>query len=384
MTKQQRRVLFVDDDSHILRGYVRRLSDMFDLETAFDGADGLGKLKTDGPFAVVVSDLKMPGMSGIEFLQCVKDDYPDTIRIMLTGYADLETTIDAVNEGNIFRFLTKPCPADMLAKAVNAGIEQYNLVMSERVLLNKTLKGSLDVLSDILSLVNPTAFNQSTRVRRLAHQIAEVLGLPYIWHLDMAATLSQIGCVAIPPSILTRVYAQEDIAPNEMRMYRSHPQAAYELLAKIPRMSLVAKIIQSQYDDPYPLTGNLAALSAEDDIVAVSSQILMVASEFDKLLQNGLSYLDAILDFRRREWHITPQILDALTTLPGAEGTAKIREVSLSELRVGMIVEGTILSKQDLVLVAKGQEITLPLLLRLKQFAKSVGIQEPLLIKLDH
>jgi len=301
---------------------------------------------------------------------------------MLTGYADMETTIDAVNEGNIFRFLTKPCPADILAKAVTAGIEQYNLVMSERVLLNQTLKSSLEVLSDILSLVNPTAFSQSTRVRRIVHQMAEALCLPYIWHLNMAATLSQIGCVAIPPSILTKIYSQGNVAPNEMRMYHSHSQAGYELLAKIPRMSLIAKIIKAQYDAPHPLTANLAVLTDEDDIVAAGAQILMVALEFDKLLQNGLSYRDAILDLRRREWRITPQILDALTALSGAEGTAKIREVSAAELKVGMITEEPILSHQGLILVTKGQEITLPLLLRLKQFSQSIGIQEPLLIQL--
>lgn len=379
MINNLKRVLFVDDDPHILRGYARRMSDSFSIETAFDGADGLKKLKDEGPFAVVVSDLRMPGMNGIEFLQSVKEMHPDTVRIMLTGYAEMQTAIDAVNEGNIFRFLTKPCPANMLAQAVNDGIKQYDLVMSERILLNQTLKSSVEVLSDILSLVNPTAFSQSARVRRTVGQLAEILHLPNLWHLNMAATLSHIGCVAIPPSILSKIYSQGDVAPNEMRMYRSHPQAGYELLAKIPRMSLVAKIIRVQYDPP-PLDTDIAWVTEDSDIVAASAQILAVTLELDKLLGQGLTHRDAILNLRRRKWNVSSQVLDALTQLPGAEGTAQIREVSLSGLMVGMVMEEAILSKDGLLLVSKGQEITLPLLLRLKKISQTINIQEPLLV----
>ncbi|NIQ03497.1 MAG: response regulator, partial [Nitrospinaceae bacterium] len=94
-------------------------------------------------FAVVVSDMRMPDMDGIQFLSRVREHYPQTVRMMLTGYADVKTAMNAVNEGNIFRFMTKPCPPEVFEKVLSAGIEQYRLITAERDLLERTLKGSV-------------------------------------------------------------------------------------------------------------------------------------------------------------------------------------------------------------------------------------------------
>jgi DNA-binding NtrC family response regulator len=110
------KILLVDDDSNILDGYRRSLSRDFFIETAIGAEEGL-KLNTDsGPYSVVVADMRMPGMDGIQFLSRVKTLSPDAIRVMLTGNADMETAINAINEGSIFRFLTKPCSRETMAK----------------------------------------------------------------------------------------------------------------------------------------------------------------------------------------------------------------------------------------------------------------------------
>lgn len=375
-------VLFVDDDELVRRGYRRRLSEQFRMETASGGPEGLAKLETMGPFAVVVSDFRMPGMNGVEFLLQVKERFPDTVRMMLTGYADMETAINAVNEGNIFRFMTKPCPAETLAAALTAGIEQHRLITAERELLNKTLKGSIEVLSDILSLVSPDAFSHSSRIRRTVRHLAQAIHSPHVWYFELAAMLSHIGCVAIPPSILRKVHRGEKLNPNEARMYASHPLAGRDLLAKIPRLEIIARIIEHQQKPP-AISGELSQLSAPDDIVALGAQILKLAIEFDRLEQQGMTCRDIVLVLRKRTDEFHPQLRMALHTLPGAESALHIREVGVSNLQEGMVLEEDIIAKSGLHLVTKGQEITLPILFRLQNYAKGVGVKEPILVRAE-
>src|SRR5829696_4359 len=135
------KILCVDDERNVLEAYQRSLRKEFHIEIATSGAEGLAAVESQGPYAVIVSDMRMPGMDGIRFLAKVKEKAPDSVRIMLTGNADQQTAIEAVNEGNIFRFLTKPCPPETLAKALSAGLQQYWLVVAEKELLEKTLSG---------------------------------------------------------------------------------------------------------------------------------------------------------------------------------------------------------------------------------------------------
>ncbi len=374
------KVLFVDDDEQVRRGYRRRLSEEFRLQTAADAMEGLAVLETQGPFAVVVSDLRMPGMNGIEFLLKVRENFPDTVRIMLTGYADMETAIEAVNEGNIFRFLTKPCTAETLASALTAGIKQYRLVTAERELLNKTLKGSIEILSEILGLVSPEAFSQSYRLRYTVRHLASSLQLSHQWHFELAAMLSQIGCVAIPPTILKKVHRGEALNPNEARMYRSHPQAARKLLEKIPRLDVIARIIENQYAPPH-FNGDIANLSSAEETVAIGAQILKLALEYDRLTAEDVSPRDAVLALRKRTDEFHPQLLAALHTLPGAEEALHIREVSVLQLQEGMVLAEDVLSVTDLRLAGKGLTITAPLLIRLQNYARGIGIKEPILVR---
>jgi FixJ family two-component response regulator len=134
------RILFVDDEQGVLDGLERLLRKEFAVTVALGGQKGLTTIQDFGPFAVVISDMRMPGMSGAEFLAQVKHVAPDTVRMLLTGYTDLSAAIDAVNEGNIFRFLTKPCTKDVLVDAVNIGLTQYHKTTAEKELLKKAQK----------------------------------------------------------------------------------------------------------------------------------------------------------------------------------------------------------------------------------------------------
>jgi len=107
-----KKILFVDDEINVLHGYRRNLRSLFDVHIANSGSEALKIIAEQGDFAVIISDYRMPEMDGIELLHKVKEISPDTIRIILTGFADMQIAIEAINEGNIFRFLTKPLPTD--------------------------------------------------------------------------------------------------------------------------------------------------------------------------------------------------------------------------------------------------------------------------------
>jgi DNA-binding NtrC family response regulator len=158
------RILCVDDEPAVLEAIQRNLRREFDVSTDPSGAAALERIDKSEPFAVIVSDMRMPGMDGATFLSRARAKAPDTVRMLLTGHAELSSAIAAVNEGNVFRFLSKPCAAPDLIKALKEGVHQYELVHAERILLEQTLKGSIEALVQVLSLTNPESFGRAYRV----------------------------------------------------------------------------------------------------------------------------------------------------------------------------------------------------------------------------
>ena len=305
------KILFVDDDPSILATYKRNLRKQFDIETAISGKEGLEVIDSQGPFAVVVSDLRMPGMDGIQFLDRVKELAPDSVRIMFTGYADLQTALDAVNRGTFFRFLIKPCPLDILSKALEAGITRYQLVTAERVLLEKTLKGCVEVMAEILDVVNPIAFSRASRAECYARDIALQLQLPNLWQIEIAAMLSQIGCVSLPPNLLDKLYAGEPLTDEEQELFSSHPMIGIRLVASIPRLESIACIIEGQ-QKPFQSYAKQPSSDQEREI-ALGAQILKVALDFDRLATGGLSTRAALAEMHQRPYEYNPEVVTALS-----------------------------------------------------------------------
>jgi response regulator RpfG family c-di-GMP phosphodiesterase len=369
------KVLFVDDEANVLEAYKRQFRKLFQVSAGQGGAEGLRILAEKGPFAVVVSDLKMPEMNGIAFLARVREAAPDTVRMMLTGYADLQTAIEAVNEGNIFRFLTKPCPPDKLAASIQAGIRQYGLVTAERELLEKTLWGSIKVLTEILSLVNPEAFGRSSRIKRIALQIAEKLGMVNIWKLETAAMLSQIGCVILPEHVLKKIYTGRQLSDEESQLYDMHPSVGHDLIKNIPRMKDVAGMIAYQ-EKNFDGTG-IPRDAVKGEEIPLGARVLRVVVDFDVLESAGFSRREALLKLRKNAGRYDPQVFAAFEAVTGEKEGTRIVPLRLNELKSTMILAEDIRAAGGSLLVSKGQEITWPLIARLKNFSKTQQIKEP-------
>ncbi|WP_319472150.1 HD domain-containing phosphohydrolase [uncultured Pseudodesulfovibrio sp.] len=363
--KNDRKVLFVDDEQNILDTYRASLRRRFKVETALGPLEGLEKFKESGPYAVVVSDLKMPNMDGISFLSKVQEISPDTVRIMLTGHADLNSAISAVNEGAVFRFLTKPSPMDVMVRTLEIAMKQYSLVIAERELLRGTLRGSIKVLTDILGLVNPEAFGRSERVNRLAGYIGHHLNLKQTLYLDLAAMLSQLGCVTLTDTVMKKVYDGQELDAEEKQIFDMHPYVTAGMLSQIPRMDRVSEIILHQNDSLVD-TPNLA----------IESRILKACLDYDTLIQKGLDKQDAIDSLRQREGVYDTKVVDILERgTAGEEGYVR-RELGLSELHQGMILEEALWSVDEVHIMAEGTEVTETALLRIHNFMKAKRLPE--------
>ncbi|CDM64096.1 HD domain-containing phosphohydrolase [Pyrinomonas methylaliphatogenes] len=370
------KILFVDDEQNVLDGYKRALKG-FQIETATSGEQALSMIEASGPYAVVVADMRMPGMDGVQLLARTCEVAPHSIRIMLTGCADQQTAIEAVNEGRIFRFITKPCAPETLSRILLAALEQYRLVMAEKELLEKTLMGSLQVLTDILSFVNPTAFGRASRVQRLVHQLVEIIGAENAWQIEIAAMLSQVGCITVPEETLLKVYKGATLTVDELRILQAHPQVGHDLIARIPRLEPVAEIIAYQEK-----LFNGAGTPKDERFgheIPFGARILKVALDFDKLLEAKLSPAEAYKEMRRRgDWY-DPVVVEALgEAIAQSERRFTTKYVFLYELRPGMIIAQDIIATNGLLLIAQGQEVTPSLRMRLENFALRGGLEEPI------
>ncbi len=370
------KVLFVDDDPNILAAYQRQLRKHYRIDTALAGDRGLDAVAKTGPYAVIVTDLKMPGMNGIQFLSRVREMSPDTVRIMLTGFAELQTAIDAVNEGNIFRFLTKPCPPDILSRALDSGIEQYRLITAERELLEKTLRGSIKVLTQILSLLNPEAFGRASRLSRYVREIGAVMKFPGIWQLETAALLSQIGFILLPEEALKKIYHGQQLTPEETQLLEMHPFITADLLKNIPRLEKIARIIAYQ-EKRFDGSG-IPKDAVHREEIPLGARVLKVALDFDTLQTAGESKGRAIAQLKQRPGWYDPTVLSALEAVAWIEGKFQVRVIPLRELQDNMILDDDVWTATGTLLIAKGQEVNQLIRRRLHDFAENVGVKEPL------
>lgn len=376
-------ILFVDDESSVLQGIQRTLRGKFTIDTADSGAAGLEALQKRGPFAVVVSDMRMPGMDGVEFLSRVKDLAPDTIRVMLTGNSDLETAVRAVNQGAIFRFANKPCPPEMLIPLLEAARRQHQLVTAEKQLLEDTLGGCIRVLTEILSLADGRQFARATALQDLTRRVTRSLAMPDAWQINAAAMLAQIGTVAIPPVVLVRAREGKTLAGAEKDMLTRIPDTGHDLLRHVPRLETVASIVKYQHKN---LDGTgYPADSQKGADIPVGARLLRILGDVVTKQQEGDSVDSIVKDLRSHPEQFDQQMVDAVVRVlqekDGARSQdAMTTEVTLRELQVGHVLAANVVTAENTVLVVPGTKITFVLRERLLNFAKTVGVREPILV----
>ncbi len=304
------RILLVDDEPAVFDGIRRQLYKSHDLTYASSGAEALVMLDRDGPFAVLCSDMRMPGMDGVTLLAEAARRHPDTVRIMLTGNADQSTAMEAINRGHIFGFLTKPVARDTLAATFDGALRQHAVATAEKDVLERTLAGSIRILVEILAATMPEVFGRTARIRDFCRALAATLEVNR-WRLDMAALLGAIGWTTLPARVVEKWRQGGNLGVEEADLVAGVPEIGARLVANIPRLGPIAEIIRQQgcrFDGADAAAGQPAggAIAIEarllrlvHDLVEAAGDARPTMAHLDRLLGDAGAYDPALVEAAR-------------------------------------------------------------------------------------
>ena len=355
-------ILIVDDDVNLLAALKRQLRGRFVIETAQSGEEALFMMTTKGQPAVILADLRMGGMNGVETLKKVREIAPDVVRLMLTGNADLQTAIDAINDGNIFRFLTKPCAPEMLEAGLSAALDQYRLITAERELLEKTLAGSVKVLTDLLAMASPEGFGRANRIRDWVRKLTATINMPCRWPLELAAMLAPLGLLALPNELLAKVHNHLPLSDIEQKMVERCPEAARNVIVNIPRLGPVAQIVFLQnrgYDGSgFPKIGPIGSdIPLDARIIKILNDLSAICDTPNPLREHFLKLEEHI---GRYDSTLFKKIWACLETKPQEEN----KEIPIIVLPTELLLPGQTLAAD---VVAEGGRLILAAMVQLSE-----------------
>jgi response regulator RpfG family c-di-GMP phosphodiesterase len=358
------RILCVDDEPRVVDSLAVQLRHHYQVLTANSGREALRLLEDQGAPAVIVSDMRMPVMDGATLLKHVRQLHPETTRILLTGETGRDAAILAVNEGQIFKFLTKPCRTEQLKAAIDAGVMQHQLLKAEKVLLQETLVGCIKSLADILAITNPVAFGRTTRLKRLATALAEAMGARGFWQLEAAAMLSQIGFVSLPVELVEKLYYGKRLTAEERVLADGAPHVAQKLLGRIPRLEPVLEILGAVWRPG-------AALP--EGPVKQGADALRLLLEYDSHLAQGQSVEAALQRVRAPQGRNDAKMINALESLVmESVGPQDVCEVPVGNIKPGMIFMDDLYTHVGTLLVPRGFEVTEAFLERARNFGPGI------------
>ncbi len=402
-------ILLVDDEPKVLASLSRELNELNICRaiSAQSGFEGLEILKNTPNIKVIVSDYHMPKMDGIAFLSEAQKIAPDATRVILTGAAGLDMAINAVNLGQIFRFLVKPCPPAVFIPVVKASLRQYELITTERELLQKTLNGSIKILIDMLSALNAHTFAQANRLRDLARKLAVEMKMDNLWEVELAALLCQVGSVTVPPEILERWTLGYSLKEREIAMIQAIPRVSQCFVQNIPRLENIALSIGCQdliYSNPEKLPGEL-----DGEQIPMISRILKVVLDFDRLLEMSTDSQAAEDELAKHASDYDPKVLaiffkQVLKPIPnysesnpirvplalkrfGCRKTRKPnedipngRKIKVGDLELGMVIRRDVMDHRGRLIVSKGTTVTELLRSRMENYYWSRYIDEIIIV----
>jgi response regulator RpfG family c-di-GMP phosphodiesterase len=377
-------ILAVDDEPLILRAYQRSFGEQFTLHTA-EGPTAALKMLEAEEYAVILTDLKMPGMDGVQFLQAARALRPETVRLMISGHADMGDALNSINQAGVFRLMLKPCPPEQVAAALTAGLEQYRLITAERQLLECTLNGAIQALTDILSLLDAEAFGQAQLRRSLAREVALALKQPS-WSFEIAAQLAEIGRATLPPALNEKLKTHQLLSAEETRLAERVSEFSSRLLQRIPRLEAVTQAVL--YQDKHFNGSGYPENKIAGTAIPLEARVLHAIKALLAIVRKGTSPTEAISVLKQNPERYEPAVVHALyaglrvfqsAAKPVAgDGITSPTTVSLAKLESGMTLSADVTTSTGLILLCAGTRITDAHLQRLHNFAQLNGITEPI------
>ncbi len=362
-------VLIVDDEPEVLLAMKLRLQTSYVVVTARDAEEALERART-GSFQVVLADMNMPGMGGTKLLEQFRTEIPDCSRILVTASSDLRQVIDAVNRGDLFRFVAKPFDSAGLLETVEEGVQESKRRVTERNLLSGTLEPGLQVLVDLMSIQRPKEFGRAAAIADKARTLATELKIADTWEVGIAASLHCIGTMCVPDGIES---SEDELA-----------QIGFDLLNPIPRLGEVARILRYQHQ---AFDGSeLPADGVSGEQLPLGARILKVAMAVNDMCSEGMQASAIFQTLEAANKQFDPRITAAarrclrpLIGKPDAKTNAR-RIITLSQLLPGHILLEDLSTTDGVLLMAAGRRVTQTMLESIRQYARLKPVHEPLVI----
>jgi response regulator RpfG family c-di-GMP phosphodiesterase len=349
-TAKQDKILMVDDEPNVLSGYQRTVGRSHPLTIAEGAAAGLAAIQSAGPFAVVITDMRMPEMTGLEFIASARASAKESVFMMLTGNADQQTAVDAINCGQIFRFLNKPCSPQQLDQAIRAGLRQYELVTAERILLRDTLTGTIKLLADALEMANPFLASIQTTVKKFHLELCTALGIARDWQMSVAAALCLIGLVTVPG-----LKKEAGLTDEALELAAT---LGHRLITKLPRLSPVAEMILHQRD-PGPLPLDFKSPPPQMTEL-IGARLLRICVDL-ALEQSRSGSITAALGNLKSSGSYDKRLISALESSTRTESAGAVwvvKKLAIQDLEAGMEIETDIVTSDGKLILSRGQQLS--------------------------
>ncbi|HOE42741.1 MAG TPA: response regulator [Rhodoferax sp.] len=423
-------LLFVDDEPSILSSLQRLFRPKgYKILTAESGDAGLAILDSQA-VDLVISDMRMPKMDGAQFLEKVRQKTPETMRLLLTGYADINATINAINKGEIYRHISKPWDDNdillivkkalehkalraenqrllVLTQQQNDELKDLNSGLEKRVqertaeiehvnsflnLANERLKQnfmvSIKVFSGLIELREGAVAGHARRVADMARRIARQMALPTAAQQDVfvAALLHDIGKIGFTDELLAKPVSK--LVNEELARYRKHALAGEAALMPLVEMQGVAKIIRAHHER---FDGAGFPDGAAGAAIPLGAGILAVANDYDGFQIGTLTERRYTADEARilikqgSDKRYDPQVVAAFLEVFGLprEETGRYRELLASELVPGMVSGKDILSRDGTLLLAADYVLDAVIVRQIQTYASREGIHLMVSIRTD-
>ena len=367
-------VLMVDDNEVNVDILVDTLGDIYDVSVAMDGLAALEAV-AENPPDLILLDVMMPEMDGYEVCEKLKANKKTRgiPVIFVTAKIEVEDEIKGFQVGAV-DYITKPLSPPVVTARVETHLKLRNSELHLKELLEKTLGGTVKMLTDMLSVANPSAFSRASRISRHVKKMTESLHMGHIWQIRMAAMLSQIGCMTLSTDTMDRIHRGEDVSIEEMAAFNRHPAVGYELIRRIPNLKDVAEIMVRQQ----ALQTKTDMGDKTPDLILMGSRMLKLAIDYEKKIFEGKSASEALTILRSDKMEYGLELFEVFSTIIDADAaTTPIRHLFVRELNPGMIINKDIITKKGKLLIGAGTEVTLPVFETLSNFSKTGFVEEP-------
>jgi len=350
----------IDDDIRVLNGYKRVLGREFDIKMAHDPVIGLKILKSEEDIAVIISDYMMPKVDGNLLFEVAKEISPHTIRIMLSGNADLTTAVDAINKSSVYKLLIKPFPANELKKIIFEAIKVYNKNIESKDILDDTFLVASSIIKNLVAMLSPRDGFYVNNITYMTKIIVNNMNYIQPKKIIIASYLSQLGFINLPTEIKSKIYYKKQLKNNEVKVIEEHPNFAKKIILKKAFLMDIANGISFQNKTFVQVS------SIKDKLTADIAMVLRVAIDYTLDLIYYDSDKRALRELKRNFMLYDPKILKVLEVyVTSLDDDYNIVEISPMDVKDGMIIARDFFNASNELLITKGSVVTSSIRLKL-------------------